>query len=396
MQWYAYGHDFGNSEIDAVLLKPNPAKEKADIITRSTPTAFTQINTTVMRGMNVDTTKSLIVRMQDEQASYAIGSLALVQSTDPWSGRGDLQRYASHYSLRALLAMSGSMIPDREYGLLVVSGLPAETYQKNQALRKDIKSKLAGKWTFTLDGGRTFRTCQIEVGAVLMEGAGALIAYGESESPQESAVIDIGGRTTDLYVARNQQPILEYCTGKPIGVESATRMLINSFEEKYGFPLSPLEARGIMHVYAERAEALVANPAAPKKGKARKSVATTNTDAPAPLHPYPQITVQGNLVPVEEIENYVKEAVRLTTDDIVSFVAASWRQSDTSSAVAARFKPVLNIGGGVYYFYDALKARIPHLSKPADPTHANALGYARAAEILLEKKMRKLTAAGKA
>jgi hypothetical protein len=50
---------------------------------------------------------------------------------------------------------------------------------------------------------------------------------------------------------------------------------------------------------------------------------------------------------------------------------------------------VLNIGGGVFYFYQALKARIPHLSRPADPTHANALGYARAAEQLLSKKLRK-------
>jgi hypothetical protein len=275
-----------------------------------------------------------------------------------------------------------------------VSGLPAETYQKNQALRRDIKAKLGGKWTFTLDGGHSYRTCEIQVGAVIMEGAGALIAYGESDSAQESAVIDIGGRTTDLYVARQQQPILEYCTGKPIGVESATKMLISSFEAKYGFPLSPLEARGIMHVYAERVAAANGVTPPPKKGRARKSATPTDTSE-QPLHPYPPLTVQGNLVPEEEIEGYVKEAVRLVTEDIVSFVAASWRQSDTSSAVAARFKPVLNIGGGVFYFYDALRARIPHLAKPADPTHANALGYARAAEQLLAKK-RKSTAAEKA
>ncbi|HEX3641728.1 MAG TPA: ParM/StbA family protein [Ktedonobacteraceae bacterium] len=384
MQWYAYGYDFGNSEIDAVLLKPNPAKERTDILSKSTPTAFTQLNTTVLKSMGVNTDTALIIRMQEEQASYGIGSVALVQSTDPWSGRGDLQRYASRYSLRALLAMSGSMVPDKEYGLLVVSGLPAETYQKNPGLRKDIKAALTGKWTFTLDGGKTWRTCHVEVALTIMEGAGALIAYGGPESSQMSAVIDIGGRTTDLYVARGQTPVIEYCTGKPIGVESAAKMLINSFESKYGFPLTPLEARGIMHTFAE-ANATELPP--PTRGKKKQAIETPTTLVAL----YPEISVQGNLVPSQELEGYVLEAVRQTTDDIVSFVAAAWRQTDTSSVVAARFHPVLNIGGGVFYFFKALKARIPHLTRPSDPTHANALGYARAAEQLLEKKRKPKT-----
>jgi plasmid segregation protein ParM len=384
-QWYAYGHDFGNSEIDAVLFKPNPAKDRTDIFTKSTPTAFMQINPALLKSMGVDTKTAIIMRMQDEQASYGIGSLALVQSVDPWTGRGDLQRYASRYSLRSLLALSASMIPDKEYGLVVATGLPAETYQKNPTLRKDIKQALSGVWTFTLDNGKTWRTCHTEVGVVLMEGAGALIAYGEPESTQ--AVIDIGGRTTDLYVARGHVPVIEFCTGKPVGVESAMKMLINSFESKYGFPLSLLEARSIMHIYATAQAEMAEAPPIPIRGRKKPAQA-----APTVKPTYPAISVQGNPVPTQEIENYVMEAIRQTTDDIVSFVAASWRQSDTSSAVAARFNPVLNIGGGVFYFFNALKRRIPHLSRPDDPTHANALGYARSAEVLLEKKLRKLKA----
>ena len=388
MHWYAYGHDFGNSEIDGILLKPNPAKGRSDILSRSTPTAFMQINPTVLKSMGVDTSTALIMRMQEEQASYGIGSLAMVQSVDPWNGRGDLQRYASRYSLRALLAMSGSMVQDREYGLMVVTGLPAETYQKNPTLRRDIKAALTGKWTFTLDNGKTWRTCHVEVGSTIMEGAGALIAYGGSESSQGSGVIDIGGRTTDLYVARGQVPVIEFCTGKPVGVESATKMLISSFESKYGFPLQPIEARAIMHAYAAAQSETTETPPPPAtRGKKKSAQAGATVKAS-----YPEMSVQGNLVPFQEIEGYVLEAVRQTTDDIVSFVAASWRQSDTSSAVAARFHPVINIGGGVFYFYHALKVRIPHLLKPSDPTHANSLGYARAAEQLLDKKMRKLRA----
>jgi len=72
--------------------------------------------------------------------------------------------------------------------------------------------------------------------------------------------------------------------------------------------------------------------------------------------------------------------------EIVSFVAAAWRQSDRD-AVAASFKPVLHIGGGVYYFYNLLKKRIPHLSRPDDPIHANALGYCSLAGRLLMRKI---------
>jgi len=61
------------------------------------------------------------------------------------------------------------------------------------------------------------------------------------------------------------------------------------------------------------------------------------------------------------------------------------RQSDRD-AVAASFKPVLNVGGGVYYFYPFLKQRIPHLSRPEDPTHANALGYCSLAGRLLIRR----------
>jgi len=355
MKFYPYGHDFGNSEIGGVLIKGK------EVLSRSIPTAFTKVDPNAMRNLGVDMDSALIIQVEGEQTSYGVGSIALAQATDPWNGRGDIHRYASSYSLRGLLAVSGSLISDKEYGLLVVTGLPAETYQRNPGLRKDIKKALEGTYSFTIDGGKTMRTVHIEVGATIMEGAGALIAYGgkDKESAQGSGVIDIGGRTTDLYVARGQVPVVEFCKGKPIGVESATQMMMNSFESKHGFPLSPLEARGIMHAFV----------------------------APGKRKNYPQLSVFGKPIPPEEIDGLVREAVTQTGEEVVSFVAAAWRQSDSSSAVAARFSPVLNIGGGVFYFFEVLKKRIPHLTRPEeDPVYANARGYAQAAVRLLAKK----------
>jgi plasmid segregation protein ParM len=352
MKWYPYGHDFGNSEIGGFTILDQGAAF------RSIPTAFMKADTTALRGLGVDTTRSLLLRLHTEEISYAIGDLAFQQANDAWSGRGFIQRYASLESLRALLAVSASLIPDPEYGIYVVTGLPAETYIKNMDLRHAIKRALDGVHTFTLDDGKTWRTAQIEVATVVMEGAGALIVYGEksAHTTTESAVVDIGGRTTDLYVARGQVPLTDYCKGQPLGVEAVAKLVTDTFEARNLRPLSRLEARSILHAYADSGEA-----------------------------DYPDIAAYGKDVERETLEKITKEAVTQVGNEIVSFVASTWRQSDRG-AVAASFRPVLAIGGGVYYFYSALKEHIPHLVRPADPIHANVRGYCTLAARLLRRK----------
>ena len=355
MNWYPYGHDFGNSKIGGVTVLRD-----GNICSCSIPTAFAKADVTAMRnlGVRVDQSNMHVIQFHDEAMAYAIGELALQQSVDVYHGRGDIQRYASKYSLRGLLAAAASMIPDMEFGLTVVTGLPAETYIKNVALRDSIKAALEGTHLFTMDYGKTYRRVTIEVVTVVMEGAGALIAYGERSMSKttESAVIDIGGRTTDLYVARGQVPVTDYCKGKPLGVESATQMLIDTFESKYERSLSLLEAREIMYAYASHGRV-----------------------------DYPEIAVYGKTVSANSLERLAAEAVTQVGSEIVSFIASAWRQSDRD-AVAASFKPVLHVGGGLYYFYNLLKNRIPHLSRPDDPIHANAIGYCSLAGRLLIRK----------
>ncbi|QBD78041.1 ParM/StbA family protein [Ktedonosporobacter rubrisoli] len=355
MKWYPYGHDFGNAEMGGVTVI------NGRTVSLSVPTAFAKADISAMNslGVKVDQSNTHTIRFYGEELAYSVGELALQQSIEVYHGRGDIQRYASRYSLRGLLTIASSLIPDPEFGLHVVTGLPAETYIKNLSLRNNIKAALDGKHVFTTDNGKTWRSVTIEVATVVMEGAGALIAYGDKSASKttESAVIDIGGRTTDLYVARGQVPVAEYCKGKPLGVETATQMLIDTFENKYERPLSLLEAREIMYAYASNGE-----------------------------HNYPDISVYGKAVGSLELDRLAKEAVNQVGSEIVSFVAMVWRQSDRD-AVAASFKPVLSIGGGVYYFYRVLKQRIPHLSRPDDPIHANALGYCTLAGRLLIRKV---------
>src|SRR6266699_2502672 len=198
MRWYPYGHDFGNAEIGGVTVV------NGTMYTLSIPTAFAKVDTNALvnLGIRLDQTHAHIIQFDNEEAAYAVGDLALQQAVDVYHGRGDIQRYASKYSLRGLLAAAASLIPDTEFGLSVVTGLPAETYIKNMTLRNNIKTALEGTHLFTVDYGKTYRRVTIEVTTVVMEGAGALITYGDKSMSKttESAVIDIGGRTPDLYV----------------------------------------------------------------------------------------------------------------------------------------------------------------------------------------------------
>jgi plasmid segregation protein ParM len=345
MKWYPYGHDFGNAKIGGVTVLRD-----GQVCSCSIPTAFAKADITAMRnlGVKVDQSNTHVIQFHDEAMAYAIGELALQQSVDIYHGRGDIQRYASKYSLRGLLAAAASLISDTEFGLSVVTGLPAETYIKNVALRNNIKAALEGTHLFTIDYGKTYRRVTIEVATVMMEGAGALITYGDKSMSKttESAVIDIGG----------QVPVTDYCKGKPLGVESATQMLTDTFESKYERSLSLLEAREIMYACASN-------------GRVN----------------YPDIAVYGRTVSAHVLDQLATESVTQVGSEIVSFIASAWRQSDRD-AVAASFKPVLHVGGGVYYFYNFLKQRIPHLSRPDDPIHANALGYCSLASRLLIRK----------
>jgi len=146
-----------------------------------------------------------------------------------------------------MLAISSLFVAEKEYGLYVVCGLPADTFMKNPNLRKDIKKELDGEYSFTMDAGETWRICHIEIATIVMEGAGALLAYtGRNGAPPmpaaaEAVVFDVGGGTTDIYAQKGQIPLAEFCKNSRSAVEKATQMLAAAFEKKYR-ELSQFEA----------------------------------------------------------------------------------------------------------------------------------------------------------
>src|SRR5207249_1937437 len=142
-------------------------------------------------------------------------------------------------------AASGSLIPQTEYALNMVTGLPVETFV-NADIRRKVKQALEGEHRFTLNGVR--RLAVVRVMKTIMEGAGAIIAHGANDEILQGC-IDPGGRTTDLFVAEGQSPILHLCKGKELGVEVAADLLSSRFQAKYQRPLKASETRELFHAY---------------------------------------------------------------------------------------------------------------------------------------------------
>lgn len=113
----------------------------------------------------------------------------------------------------------------------------------NEQNRLKVRKALEGEYHFTLNGRE--RRVVIQVAKVIMEGAGAMIAAGD-ERLLRQAVIDIGGRTTDLYTADGQMPLIPLCKGAALGVELVGDIVSRTFQERFGRSLTVQETRSIL------------------------------------------------------------------------------------------------------------------------------------------------------
>ena len=351
---YAYGHDFGNAETGGVLFDRGIQRA----ITIPSATALGSLHDLIqMRsalsesyaGNSPETLKRGEYVLEYNGNELFVGNLALKQSRTATTALGDISRYYSPRSLHLLLAASASIISHPEYQIDVVTGLPVETFA-NAEIRKKVKAALEGEHRFVLNG--VHRLALVRVIKVIMEGAGAVIAYGSAEDITQGC-IDIGGRTTDLFVAEGQSPILHLCKGKDVGVEAVADLLSNRFQTRYQRPLKPSETREILHAHINK-------------------------------RTYRSVSVNGRTIPEGEIRQSVENALASIGSDIASFVSTTWNASESGS-VGSDIGMVVLVGGGAYYFADIMRARIPHLVIPQQPELANAIGYAALAEQLQQR-----------
>jgi hypothetical protein len=267
--------------------------------------------------------------------SHFVGTLALEQSDDATSARGNVLRYWTGHTCRLLLTLAGALVPRTETVIRLVTGLPVQVWSK-ETLRQ-VQQSLVGEHHFTLNGRP--RTLVVEGVMVLMEGAGALALHGMNEDVPQ-AVVDVGGRTTDLFWAQGMRPVLPRCMGAPIGVEKIGDAIGADFLRQHRRDLQPREVRQVLRSYASGSEA-------------------------------PPLFAGGVRV---QLNGEVRSAAQSVGQEVASFVARTWRSSE-QGAVAAEAARVLLIGGGAYYLADALRQAIPHLEVPRHPELVNAQGY---------------------
>jgi hypothetical protein len=371
---YCLGFDFGNSDTGAVLFDPDRGYRRSLTLPSATaPGRLADLlRTRAGLGGNVFAEADEPWRERTPLSSHEfvldageqewfVGDLALTQARDPSTARGDISRYWSRRALYLLLVASAHLIaPSQpEYDLEVVTGLPVETFTAQT--RKQVRSALEGRYSFSLNG--VHRDAQVRVLSVIMEGAGALIAHGSNRSLLQGC-IDVGGRTTDLFAANGQQPVLPLCQGKPLGVEHVGDRLSQHFETVYGRPLKPAEVRAIFHAYVTR----------------RSPMTMMGTPKPEPA-----VYASGVEVSFAELCQWCEKLFQEAGAEIAAFVGAAWNSSETG-AVGADLAQVVLVGGGAHYVSDALRERLPYLAVPSHPELANAMGYGALAQELSRRK----------
>lgn len=341
---FYYGHDYGNSTVAGVTFAGEHRYGSLVFPSLSAPGSVAELER--IRGAldrPLYGTGEFVLDYAGMETYH--GNLAF-EARDATSSRADVSRYWSDGSVRALLVASASIIHESDYELFVVTGLPIETYTKEN--RKYVKHALEGEHRFFLNGQP--RRAIVHVSRVIMEGAGALIAFGDTENVKQGAV-DIGGQTTDLFATQGQVPRVDWCKGKPVGVERMASLFNTTASEVLaGYTFSPEDIQRILRAYASG----------------------TN---------YPALYWQGNPIPRDQLIEWVEKAIHVTAKEITSFLAQTWRTNERGN-VAADFARVVLVGGGAYYFRSALAQCLPHVRVPHEPEIANALGYGALAQSL--------------
>lgn len=278
--------------------------------------------------------------------------------------RGDYTRYWSTANLRALLNTLGVLLPGdvTEAEVFVVAHLPVGAY--NAENRRKVIEMLNGTHTFEHRYGQRTRSLRVTVWVtkVIMEGAGALLAYGLPGVQVQQAVLEGGGFTHDGYAAIGQRADLERCGSLEIGVENIGDLLNDFIAKEYnGHKFSAQESHQIL-------------------------LASTSSIQPGPDgRRYPKVYVDGQLFEDSVLDVNVRRARAALAQKIVPYFSTLWR-SDGQGGVARNFGRVVYVGGAPYHFQQQLKQLIPGLMVPDQPEYADTDGAARGAETIGEQR----------
>jgi hypothetical protein len=354
---YAYGHDFGNSETCGVFLCPGQRQERRIPSVTAIGNWQRYVNTVQGSGQeNVQVQPNHYILEYDamddagnmRRVEKIIGQKVFDDGEKPLQTLGDSSRYwVNGYNLEMLLTGLGSITSYPEFGAYVVTGLPISGYLDDPANKELVKNALVGNHRFWLNGRE--RVAHIVDVMCIMEGAGALIAYGSTGDVLQG-VIDIGGHTTDLFCATGQKPRPAQCKGVSLGVASAADRLEEKFREHFGFTPSLETVKKLMSNYVN------ARPLPTVREKKRQ-----------------------NAIAPETLSGLIDMALREVGQEIATSVMRAW------DSEVQEMEEIRIVGGGAHYFTRYIQERIGHAKAAHRPEMANAEGYAALAERRLQR-----------
>lgn len=361
---YPYGHDFGNSNT-------------AGVTTIEGQTAALLMPSAVAEGLMDDLTKnvslnSLYGSTLNQRAhvielngkSWYVGDLAIQQNPNTpinrLTARGDLSRYWNpEHNLVMLLATAGTLIKDYEFGLAVVDNLPIATMD-NPENPKKVKAALDGDYEFMLDGVE--RIAHITVKKTVMEGAGANLYCGAT-GKEKAGIIDIGGRTTDVYMVTGQTADQDRCESDDCGVEHALDDIKKQFTNTFAWSISNQDATAMMRAF----------------------VSTKTYDhIPSVVN-----ALRNSEKTTVDLDNMINNEVRRYGRKIAAFVKQTWASSLSADVVAGDASRIILVGGGAHYFHPEFKEMFKgRLVIPERPEYANAAGFAKLAQHYLNRELK--------
>jgi len=361
---YPYGYDFGNTETTGVtqtrsgdrVLTLSSALHRGSYDDLMRMIGASSSNDGEISILNA---QSHVIKFRDvqdrEERELFVGDLAIKQAgnttMDVLTGRGQMQRYWDYRSLALLLVTSGTLIPDGEYGLTVVTNIPVASHTDINTRR--VKAALEGDHNFVLDGKK--RCAHITVKKTIMEGASANILYGDGK--RKIGVIDIGGRTTDAYMVDGLAPVQDLCKSFDVGVETASDRIKDRFEAEFDFPISVQDTRTLMREYIG--------------AKRYQDIPSVYNSGRSDIH----------------VERLAHQILHEVGQDITNRIRGIWNQSFKSGAVAGDVSAIIAIGGGAYFFKEELAEMFGarRLMVPQHPERINAQGCFQLAKHYLQK-----------
>lgn len=359
---YAYGHDYGNTETSGYTQTRN-----GETVLTLSSALYRGNHDELMRQVGATSSndgeitifnrQSHTLKFRDqrgEEHELFVGELAISQATnttmDVLTGRGQMQRYWDYRSLALLLATSGTLITESEYGLAVVTNIPVSSHTKVNTDR--VKDALEGDFNFILDGRP--RVAHVTVKKTIMEGASVNILFGDAKS--KIGVVDIGGRTTDVYMVNGLAPVGDLCKSFDVGVETASTRIRERFEVQFDHSISVKDTRDLMRAYLG--------------GKRYQEIPSVHNAG------------KGDVL----VERLVHEILREVGQDIVTSIRGVWNQSFKSGTVAGDVSAIYSIGGGAYYFERDLRSLFAQrLNIPQSPERINAAGCFHLARHYLQR-----------